>query len=85
MKNADLFYKEGNSDKEYHIQLKTSGDGYVVDFQYGRVGNSLQTGSKTLSPVSIEEATKIFDKLFAEKTKKGYAPKEDSEKKTSAQ
>lgn len=73
MKNASLYYKEGTSDKEYHIQLEESNGGYVVNFQYGRVGNALQSGTKTATPVSLAEAEKIYDKLYKEKTGKGYS------------
>jgi len=78
MKTVSLFFKEGNSDKEYHIQLEQSGEGYVVNFQYGRVGNALQTGTKTDCAVSLEAAEKIFNKLEKEKRAKGYS---DGEKK----
>ena len=77
LKSVDLFYKEGGSDKEYHIQIQSVTETTaVVLFQYGRVGNALQTGTKTDSPVSLEDATKIFDKLQKEKERKGYAQKE---------
>lgn len=72
MKQTSLFYQEGGSDKEYHIQIAKQGNGYVVNFQYGRRGNALQSGTKTPSPVSIPEAEKIFDKLKREKMGKGY-------------
>jgi bifunctional non-homologous end joining protein LigD len=37
----------------------------------------LQTGTKTQSPISYEEAKGIFDKLVNEKIAKGYTPGED--------
>jgi bifunctional non-homologous end joining protein LigD len=74
MKNISLYYKDSSSDKEYHVQLeKTSNDLFVVNFQYGRVGNALQVGTKTPTPVSLQEAEKIYNKLVKEKTSKGYA------------
>jgi len=76
VKQASLFYTHGSSDKEYHAQIVERGDGYVVDFQYGRRGGPLQTGSKTPSPVALDKATAIFDKLVKEKTSKGYTPGE---------
>lgn len=76
VKQASLFYTNGSSDKEYHAQIVDRGDGYAVDFQYGRRGGPLQTGSKTPSPVALEKATAIFDKLVKEKTSKGYTPGE---------
>lgn len=73
MKNISLYFKEGSSDKEYHVQMVKSGKGVVVNFQYGRVGNALQSGTKTPVPVSEEEAEKVYDKLVKEKMRKGYA------------
>jgi bifunctional non-homologous end joining protein LigD len=78
MKSADLFYQEGVSNKEYHLQLEKSGDGYVVNFQYGRVGSSLQSGTKTPKPVSLEAAEKIYNSLYKEKTGKGYSEAVDA-------
>jgi bifunctional non-homologous end joining protein LigD len=71
--SCSLYYKDGASDKVYHCQLEHKGKGYVVNFQYGRRGNSLQTGSKTTSPVTLDKAKKIFDKLVADKKSKGYS------------
>lgn len=75
VKQANLYFQEGTSDKEYHIQLEPKGSGYVVNFQFGRRGGPLQEGTKTSSPVSLEEAEKIYEKLKKEKTKKGYTEK----------
>jgi len=44
----------------------------VVRFQYGRRGSTLTSGTKTATPVTQEMAQKIYDKLIAEKTGKGY-------------
>jgi bifunctional non-homologous end joining protein LigD len=81
MKSISLYYKDGSSNKEYHTQMVKSDKGVVVNFQYGRVGNALQTGTKTPTPVSEVEAEKIYDKLVKEKIGKGYKEREDSEKK----
>jgi len=56
--------------------MEKSGPGYLVNFQYGRVGNALQSGSKTPKPVDEASALKIYDKLVKEKMAKGYAEKE---------
>lgn len=69
-----LYYKEGGSDKVYTAVLKQEGSGWVVNAQWGRRGNSMQTGTKTNSPVSYEEAKKIYDKLVNSKMAKGYTP-----------
>lgn len=71
---TSLYFSEGSSDKEYHAQIAGSGEGFVVNFQYGRRGSALAAGTKTASPVSFEAAKKAFDKLVKEKTAKGYTP-----------
>jgi bifunctional non-homologous end joining protein LigD len=75
--STTLFYKQGASDKVYTVRIAPSGNGFVVSFAYGRRGSTLQTGVKTASPVSFDEAKNIFDKLVREKTAKGYTPGED--------
>lgn len=70
-----LYCTQSGADKEYHIQIQpTDGALYTVNFQYGRRGSSLTAGTKTPSPVSLEMAKKIYNKLAAEKTAKGYSP-----------
>ena len=49
--NTTLYYREGNSDKIYQVGIEQSGDGFVVNFAYGRRGATLNTGAKTASPV----------------------------------
>ncbi|MBX3254750.1 MAG: WGR domain-containing protein [Chitinophagaceae bacterium] len=78
VKQTILFFKEGNSDKTYEIDLcDTGGDQYVVNFRYGRRGTSLKEGSKTPVPVSLAEAEKIFDAVETEKLEKGYTTSAD--------
>ena len=72
MKNASLYFKEGSSDKVYHATVEERDGGYVVNFQYGRRGGHMTTGSKTSSPVSPEEAVKVWTKLVDSKLAKGY-------------
>jgi bifunctional non-homologous end joining protein LigD len=72
IQSASLHFREGNSDKVYHAAIEPKGEGYLVTFAYGRRGNRLTTGTKTTHPVSLAEATKIFDKLVASKLAKGY-------------
>jgi bifunctional non-homologous end joining protein LigD len=81
MKNISLYFKEGSSDKEYHIQLIPMEKGFVVNFQYGRVGNTLTPGTKTPIAVSEAEADKVYNKLVKEKMGKGYQPLEGVGKK----
>ena len=73
--SIDLFFQEGGSDKEYHIQLVDLQDGtYVVNFQFGRRGSALKHGTKTETPVALAQAEKIYASLKREKMGKGYAP-----------
>jgi bifunctional non-homologous end joining protein LigD len=70
--NVTLYYREGSSDKVYQVQIEQQGDGFLVNFAYGRRGSTLNTGSKTSSPVPYEQAKRIFDKQVKEKQAKGY-------------
>lgn len=70
--SISLYFADGSSDKVYHAQLVAQGDGFMVNFQYGRRGSTLQSGSKTSAPTEYERAKKIYQKLIAEKTGKGY-------------
>ena len=69
-----LYYREGSSDKVYHANLDPKGDGWIVNFAFGRRGSTLQTGTKTSEPVAYDKAKKIYDKIVAEKMAKGYTP-----------
>lgn len=66
MSEESLKFSEGNSDKFWKIRLE--GNSYTVNF--GRVGTSGQTQTKAFA--SEDEAKKNYDKLVAEKLKKGY-------------
>ncbi len=72
--SASLYFSDGKSDKVYHARIVARDAGYVVDFQFGRRGSALQSGTKTANPVDLVKATAIFDKLVLEKTGKGYSP-----------
>jgi bifunctional non-homologous end joining protein LigD len=86
MKEVSLYYREGSSDKEYHVRIEPKDSRYIVTVAYGRRGSTLSTGTKTNSPVDLEEATKVFMRLVTEKKAKGYtegetgAPYQHSEK-----
>jgi bifunctional non-homologous end joining protein LigD len=77
MESTTLYYKQGGSDKVYQATIVPSGDNFLVNFAYGRRGATLQTGTKTQAPVGYDQAKRIYDKLIAEKTAKGYTPGED--------
>ncbi len=71
-KGTALYCREGRSDKVYQVQLEPQAGGFVVNFQFGRRGSTLQTGTKTSNPVPYDNARKIYDRLVAEKMGKGY-------------
>lgn len=77
MENITLYFRQGSSDKIYQAGIVPQDGGYVVNFAYGRRGATLATGTKTQAPVAHDEARRIYDKLIAEKTAKGYTPGTD--------
>lgn len=77
VEQASLYFTEGGSDKEYHAVIEEVASGFVVNIAWGRRGSTLQTGTKTASPVEMEKAKKIFDKIVKEKMSKGYTTAED--------
>lgn len=72
VRQSKLFFQEGTSDKVYEIDLCESGDGFLVNFRYGRRGAALKEGTKTVFPIPRAEADKVFLALEQEKRKKGY-------------
>ena len=73
IKQTNLVFQEGRSDKIYEVDLCEVGqDRYVVNFRYGRRGTNLKEGAKTATAVLLIEAEKIFASLVAEKSRKGY-------------
>ncbi len=74
MESITLYFREGPSDKVYQASIAPKDDGYHVHFAYGRRGATLNTGSKTQTPVAYPIAKDIYDKLIREKMAKGYKP-----------
>ena len=70
--SISLYYREGSSDKEYHIRLEAKENGYVVNTAFGRRGSTLSTGTKTNNPVYYDAALMIYERLVQEKKAKGY-------------
>ena len=69
-----LYFSEGKSDKVYEVDLCESGsDLFVVNFRYGRRGANLREGTKTVFPVSYDEALVVFSNLVSSKESKGYS------------
>ena len=77
MEHITLYFRQGSSDKVYQASIESKGDGFVVAFAYGRRGATLTSGVKTQAPVDYNEAKRIYDRLIAEKTAKGYTPGAD--------
>jgi predicted DNA-binding WGR domain protein len=73
-----LYYREGSSDKVYQASIEPQGEGFVVNFAYGRRGSTMNTGTKTQTPVDYDSARSIYDKLVREKKAKGYTEGLDS-------
>ena len=69
---VSLYYREGSSDKVYQAAIEPAGSQFVVNFAYGRRGATLNTGTKTSSPVAYTAAKQIYTKLVGEKKAKGY-------------
>jgi bifunctional non-homologous end joining protein LigD len=67
-----LYYREGSSDKLYQASIEPQGDLFVVNFAYGRRGSTMNTGTKSQTPVDYDSAKSIYDKLVREKRAKGY-------------
>jgi len=74
IKSVVLHSTEGGSDKLYSVSITASGDGYHVGYSNGRRGGTMATGLKTKTPVSLEAAEKLFDKVVKEKLGKHYRP-----------
>ncbi len=73
IKRTALYFQDGRSDKVYEVDLCQAGENlYSVNFRYGRRDANLKEGTKTDTPVPLAQAEKVFDKLVAEKVKKGY-------------
>ena len=78
-KQTTLYYREGLSDKVYHVSLEPNGspEHFLVRFAFGRRGSTLQTGTKTPTPVDYDTALRTFNQLVASKLAKGYTPGEN--------
>ena len=78
-KQTTLYYREGSSDKIYHVSLEPDGspEQFLVRFAFGRRGSTLQTGTKTPSSVDYDTALRTFNQLVTSKLAKGYTPGQD--------
>lgn len=72
LKSTKLYFRNASSDKEYHVSLEQKGDLYVVNIAYGRRGNANRSGTKTQTPVTLEQAEKVYDKTVRDQLAEGY-------------
>jgi cellulose synthase operon protein C len=77
VRSARLWFKEGASDKVYEVDLTSTEAAdasacFLVNFRFGRRGQTLKEGTKTPAPVSREAADKIFDSVVVSKLNEGY-------------
>jgi predicted DNA-binding WGR domain protein len=68
---AELYFRQGSSNKVYHLQLENTQERWSVQAQWGRHGSALQSDIK-VSDTNYEEAKRVYDRLLREKTGKGY-------------
>ncbi|MEN9360517.1 MAG: hypothetical protein RL095_2052 [Verrucomicrobiota bacterium] len=73
IEQVTLYFKQGNSDKVYEVDLcEVSAGAFVVNFRFGRRDGALKDGSKTVVPVDETKARRLFNELIKEKEDKGY-------------
>ena len=68
---AELYFRQGSSDKVYHLQLENADDKWSVQAQWGRRGSALQSDVK-VSKTTYQEAKRVYDRIVREKAGKGY-------------
>lgn len=71
VKEIELFFQEGSSDKVYNATIVDEGGVYTVKVAWGRRGSTLNTGAKAVK-VTLAIAEKKFASCVREKTNKGY-------------
>ena len=59
MQSISLYCTEGRANKEYHAEVVEADGGYVVNTRYGARGKALKALSKTPTPVTLAQATKV--------------------------
>lgn len=71
LKEVELRYCEGSSDKVYIAKIVKMGSVYNVPCEYGRRGSTLKPADKG-TYATLGQATAAFEKVVIEKTRKGY-------------
>ncbi len=71
---AHLRCEVGGRSAEYILELKREGGGYVVAYQYGKIGSTLRSGlnKNTKVPQSWAVAAKAYNGTLTEKVGEGY-------------
>lgn len=77
-RSESLFYRDGRSDKVYHLDMSRDPGGWTVAARYGRRNKPLMTDIKGTG-LPAEKATGVFDGLLAKKIAKGYSPMESGQ------
>jgi bifunctional non-homologous end joining protein LigD len=67
IQSIELHSTHAGSDKVYYIQLCEVDGGFVVNYQNGRRGGTLASGTKTKEPLTTAQAQSIYDRLVKEK------------------
>ena len=67
IQSIELHSTHAGSDKVYNVQLCEVENGFVVNYQNGRRGGTLATGTKTKTPLTKENAQLIYVRLVREK------------------
>lgn len=78
IESIKLYNQEGGSSKEYNVTLEDTPAGHVVNFSYGPIGNIRGTGTKTKTPLSLDDAKKIYNKIVNAQIADGYKPVDSS-------
>jgi len=71
-KSVRLEFREGSSDKVYHMDLIAIDDKWIVKVAYGKRWNANSVYAKPDKPTSYAQALDIFEELERQKRKKGY-------------
>ena len=58
---VELYFRQGSSDKVYHLELDSAEDRWSAQAQWGRRGSALQSDVK-VNGTSYEEAKRVYDR-----------------------
>ena len=71
-----LYFKQGTSDKVYHVELAPKDEGYVVNYKHGKRGRKLMPGTKTVLPLPYAQAKVVYDRVVKKQLAEGYTTAE---------